>query len=248
MTAYTVIRCRGIGEPSTGRTMLHNVTDQLPRDHYKPIELPWSAEYGPVPDPAGQSFDDALADGRRMLLSAIRGADNPVILLGYSGGAMLAGNVADEIGRGEHPDIIAKLNAVGLVADPAQPIGQADNGSFGVTGSRDINLILTRWVWDERDPIPCTPTRSPLRTLADQSAAMSIADPYAWGADLIDRLLRAKWQPSAWDWLDLIGTARRYNHAIDQARYYLNGGHVRAYQGAPFNGLARWIRTTTAHQ
>lgn len=238
----TVIRCRGIGEPITGRTLLHDATDQLHPDEFRPIELPWAATYGPVPGLHGASFDSALADGREMLLDTIRAAPGNVALAGYSGGAMLAGNVAAEIGRGDHGENMRrKVTAVALVADPAQPRGQAANGSFGVTGSRDIYGVPVRWTWDERDPIPCTPDLSPLRTIADQTAAMSLVDPAAWSLDLLDRLRRGRWQPSAWHWWDIIGSIRRYAHAAEQAAYYLDGGHVRAYIGEQLDATAAWI-------
>lgn len=242
MTTTTVIRCRGIGEPAANApTLLHQVTDRLPRDRYRPIELAWSAQYGPVPATAGESFASALADGRIRLLQEIEKAPGPVALLGYSGGASLAGNVAQEIGRGDHPHLAGKVTAAGLVADPAMPRGQAANGSFGVTGDRHTDGIPTRWLWDERDPIPCTPDRSPLRTIADQTSAMSLVDPAAWGADLLDRLRRGRWQPSAWDWRDVIGSIQRYGHALEQAQFYLTGGHVAAYLGAPLGSLTRWL-------
>lgn len=242
MNPTTVIRCRGIGEPLTGRTFLHDVTDQLHPAEFRAVELPWAATYGPIPGLHGPSFDESLAEGRALLLAAITEAPGKVALIGYSGGAMLAGDTAAEIGRGDHgPTIQNKVTAVALVADPAQPRGQAANGSFGVTGSRDIHGVPARWTWDERDPIPCTPELSPLRTIADQTAAMSLVDPAAWTVDLLDRLRRGRWQPSAWNWWDIAGSIRRYSEAAAQASYYLTGGHVAAYIGWQMDATADWL-------
>lgn len=238
----TLLWCRGIGE-SIGGGMLSGVEGHL-NDNVRTIEVPWPAQYGPVGQGGfdGMSYEEALGEGRRQILKAIADDPYPVILAGYSGGAALVGNVAQEIGQGDHPNL--EVWGVGFVADPNQPEGVAHNEMFGVAGSRRISGMKTHWEYDLRDPIPCTPALSPLRTLADQSYAMSLADPVAWGQDLVNRMVRGRWQPSAWNWRDIIGSIRRYSRAAGRAAFYLNGGHYRSYVPGSQIRLANWINIT----
>lgn len=246
----TVLTLRGIGEPLAGATMCSTLADLLTFEH-RVIPVPWDATYGPVGgNPQGKSYERAVTEGAALTLGMIDADPYPVVLLGYSGGAAVAGEAARQIADGQHPGL--DVRAVGLVADPQMPrsIGAREPGgalAFGVAGSRDIgDAVSPRWAWAPPDPICCTPELSPLRTIADQSAALSLADPVAWGRDLVDRLLRGRWQPSAWDWRDVLGSIRRYGEAADAARRYLTGEHWRHYPGMRLESLAREIDDAVA--
>ncbi|MHA4848537.1 hypothetical protein L1080_003200 [Rhodococcus sp. MSC1_016] len=234
----TVLRCRGIGEPMDETSMLANVTKHLDQKRFRVIEVPWSAQYGPVPAPLGSSFDSSLRSGRTMLLDYIRRDPNPVVITGYSGGGALAGNVAAEIARGEHPTL--DVRGVGLISDPLRsddPWDLSTTGS-GIAGSRPITQV---WfpVWhcaDPADVITSCPQYSSLRTLADQSAAFSLVDPFEWGWDLIRRVRAKQWQAAIRDWRNGAEVYRAYGAAINGVRGYLTGDHdsypVRLYPGS----------------
>ncbi|RYF57962.1 MAG: PE-PPE domain-containing protein, partial [Comamonadaceae bacterium] len=176
----SVLVCRGIGEPLPS-PMLANVTRLLDRKRFVVKEIPWRAQYGPVPAALGSSYDKSLDTGRTMLLKAIAADPNPVILLGYSGGAALAGNVAAEIAQGKHPEL--EVRGAALLSDPLSP-RVINRDGWGIAGSRWIGGGFPVWhMSDPADVIARCPANSPLRTLADQSAAFSLADPVAWGAD-----------------------------------------------------------------
>lgn len=168
-----LILCRGIGEPlHTG--LLSRLPGLLAADH---IDLPWTAQYGPVgrEGPAGESFERSLAAGTRLLRAELdRG---PAIVVGYSGGAALAGNLA----KTGHRNLVA----VGLVADPLDP-GTAR--THGIAGRRPITGPPVHRLRNLDDVICSCPADSPLRAIADTSAAFSLADPAAWGRDVLARL------------------------------------------------------------
>jgi hypothetical protein len=204
--------------------MLANVTRLLDRKRFVIREVPWSASYGPVPAALGSSYDQSLNTGRTMLLKAIKDDPNPVALLGYSGGAALAGNVASEISWGRHTGL--DVRGVGLISDPRRHPGLTDP-TWGIAGAR---MILPRFpVWSLADPadvITSCPGNSPLRTLADQSAAFSLADPVAWGADLVGRLKTNQWQAVRLDWRNPRAVLAQYRQAIVDAEGYLTGDHT----------------------
>lgn len=239
----TILYARGIGEPPGKPGMCHQVIRHLDRERFRAVEVTWPATYGPVGgNPQGESYERALAIGYEQVLDAITRSQDPVVLLGYSGGATLMGDVAAAFGR-QYSGRRGHVLGVTLIADPHQPRGISPHG-HGVAGHRPIDGVPAWWAYSDRDPICVTPELSPLRTLADQSAAMSLADPAAWGRDLHDRLRTARWQPSAWDWHDPIGSIRRYSDAADAVRRYIVH-HTADYLGALTEQLADQITEGT---
>ena len=229
----SVYRVRGIGERVDETQMLANVTKLIDPKRFIIKDVRWSASYGSVPAPFGSSFDTSLREGRTLLLDMIRQDPNPVILLGYSGGSALAGNVADEIGTGKHPDLV--LRGVGLISDPMRWPGNSEQPDlapgWGIAGKRWIH----KWsfpVWqlsDSADVITCCPANSPLRSIADQSAAFSLVDGKAWGWDLVQRLRQQRWQATNRDWRNLREVWAAYSAAIDGAQGYLFGQQHTSY-------------------
>lgn len=240
----TVLYARGIGERFGIAGMCQNVIGHLDPGRFRAIEIPWLATYGPVgANLRGASYRDAIYEGERLVYDAISEAPGQVVLLGYSGGASLMGNIASDISAMSDIGAWKKLVGVALIADPHQPRGVSPHG-HGVAGPRPIDPLPAWWAYSDRDPIPVTPELSPLRTLADQSAAMSLADPAAWGRDLANRMMRSRFQPSAIDWRDPIGSSRRYYEAAGAVLRYLTH-HYSDYRGDLTEQLARQITEGT---
>lgn len=239
----TVLYARGIGERVGIAGMCQNVIGHLDPGRFRAVEVPWPATYGPVGENLrGAGYTDALAKGYELVYDAISTTPGPVVLLGYSGGASLMGDVASFIGREGVADFL-QVVGVALIADPHQPRGISVHG-HGVAGPRPIDGVPAWWAYSDRDPICVTPELSPLRTLADQSAAMSLADPAAWGRDLANRMMRSRFQPSAIDWRDPIGSSRRYYEAAGAVLRYLTN-HYSDYRGDLTEQLARQITEGT---
>ena len=232
VTALTV---RGIGEPHRRQNNTATRAAHLMGTVSRVDDVPWAATYGPFGGPQDSpSFQVAVDEAIRMVDECVADADGPVVVIGFSGGATVAGHYVRRVhdGRLDRRGLVA----AGLIADPHMPKyvqGRDPHGdpAWGVAGSRDTgDTVPVRWAWSAGDPIPCTPRLDPLRTIADQTAAMALGDPSAWTNDLLDRLRRGRWQPSAIDWRDPLGTLRRYKRAIEAAARYLGGDHVVPYQ------------------
>ncbi|QDM55997.1 lysin B [Gordonia phage Trax] len=234
----TIVCARGIGEPLKS-PILMAVVREVERLRGKPvrvIHLPWSASYGPVPQPFGYAFSRSLADGYRMLSDYL--GTGPAVGLGFSGGAKLMGDYASWGDK--------RLRAVGLIADPAMPnnVPGMPRGKWGITGHRPIDGIPAMWKADPKDGIPLCPSNSPLRTLADQSEAFSLVDPAAWGESMFTKLRRGQFQQvdplrqfTMGEWLE----------AIKLFRGYKGGDHTSYATRKEHNGktytqnLAAWL-------
>lgn len=244
-----LITVPGIGE-RPGADLLNVQRVLLPGwDH---TVISWSASYGPVNahgNPWGISFEGAVIDGTTKLRAELD--RDPAMVVGYSGGAAVAGHVAAQGHR--------NLRAVGLVSDPFAP---GNPLIHGIAGRRPIAGVPSRWVSHRDDVICCCPHDSPLRTLADASAAMSLADPAGWGLDIITRLRSGRMSALIRHPWDLPREWRRFDTAITDACGYLGidrrtlavrRGHnthtVYGWRGPQQNGLtylqelAAWLKT-----
>ncbi|NKV45440.1 hypothetical protein GS926_14925 [Rhodococcus hoagii] len=225
----TVLSCRGIGEPLQGN-MCSAVTRRLDPTRFRVIEVPWTASYGPVPLPFGPAFDESLRAGRELLLRMIDEDPNPVLLLGYSGGAALAGNVAAEVGRGLHPHL--ELAGTALISDPFMPWAESPTPEekWGIAGGRYIpGDFPVWWAADPADAICCCPANSPLRTIADQTRSFSLSNLLGWGVDLVGRLKRQEWQQVAIDWRNRDEVHAIYRQAAHDLDGYLRRGDHASY-------------------
>ncbi|QWS68221.1 lysin B [Gordonia phage VanLee] len=231
-----IIQVRGIGEPRD-RNLLSLMSTQVPNAHV--VELPWSAEYGPVPQLLGQAFMTATAEVPAMLRAELD--KGPAFVTAFSGGCVGAGPVIVE----GHPNLLGAV----FVADPMNP--DDGSGMFGVAGSRSLPAGV-RKLAHPRDMICRCERNSPIRTFSDQTAAASLADPFLWAGDIADRIRRNRWQKIVVPWHNPIATYGLYDRAAKAIHGYLPppvglGIHTRYNVDRENNGLtflangARWI-------
>lgn len=216
----------GPEQPVTG--MLATVCEKLDeRFHCSQVGYP--ASYGwPV---AGAK---SVQIGVENLLRAIREAPAPVVLLGYSQGAMIVRLVLAELAAGLHPDLV--VVAAGLMADPWRPPAVVD-------GPEDLRTQITGWgvagtgddwpenmhVWEiamPRDVITDAPGDSPVRWIADWTEWMSVTDMIAWGMDIRDKIARKKWQSVYTNWMRPWSVLAQYERAARDISSYLGGYHT----------------------
>ena len=248
-----LITCRGIGE-QTGTNMIlggiggrRGVVGRLPAGKFPVHDLPWAANYGPVGGVVNaQSYGRNVEQG--MDLIAAKLAELPegdkAILLGFSAGATLAGNYAAYARGDVHHR--GKIAGVGLIADPMMPRGvcDVDPESFGVGGERRIpeHDFPVQWIYNPRDMICCCPTDSPLRTIADQTFALSFAPGAAplWIADLVDRVKTRRWQAVKVEWWHPLRVIAQYRRALEDAHGYLFAGeHINYDDAGPYTGTQK---------
>ncbi|MGK9270513.1 hypothetical protein KXR83_05870 [Williamsia muralis] len=224
-----IIRVRGIGEPLNGGNMLTGVTSRIPGAQV--VELPYSAAYGFIPDPRGTAYAVTLVSGENLLRKVLD--DGPAVVLGYSAGAHIVGNVAAKGHR--------NLIAVGLIADPSMP----GTGTYGITGSRPVPGVV-KWIANPLDIICQCPDPSPLRTLPALTKEVSVApDRLKLQDAVLGELLSGRLSTSLRFWRgDRAATLRYWDTALRGARGYLDGSqHQRAYWGARQSELADWVRS-----
>lgn len=250
MSKPLVILCRGIGE-TYGRGILWNLAQHLPAEEYDIIEANWKAEYGPVPSISGYSFEKSLEDGKSLLLDLClsKHRDRGIVLVGYSGGAQLAGDVMRELAARGATNVVGGA----LLSDPSMPKGMPGTGGrYGIRGSRQIKeSIPVQWFYEIEDVIAvCTPAPdSLLRVFADASAEFSLGGPRAWQG-IIPRLLSKKLQAYVLPWWNFQKFLRQYNVAKYEAEGYLFRGDHTSYTvrknwngKAYFEDMADWIKS-----
>lgn len=247
-----VFMCRGNGENLGANMLVGNaetlgLADYLD-DWFLITEVPWDATYGPS---TGEIFGDSYAVDLQMGLLTIRDMlaalpeGDRAILCGYSAGATLAGNYAQLAVYDRERMHGHRIAGVGLVADPMRPFGGGAGGytapGFGIGGQRDIGTVdfPVYWVADPKDPITSLPDNSPLRTVADQTYAMSFGPGEfpKWIGDLIDRLKTGRWQRVVVEWWNPIGVARQYGDALAALGRYLFGGDHTSYATRKVPGM-----------
>lgn len=245
MTIHLLV-CRGIGERPGVNMILGDglgpgVIGRLPDgEAFFVDEVRWRAAYGPVPGPLDAiSYGRSLDEGMDLISAKLANLPegDTAILLGFSGGATLAGNYARFAIPGVHHR--EKIVGVGLIADPMRPVttgrdehsGQPVGPGFGIGGQRFIpeDDFPVWWISNPRDVICCCPMDSPLRTIADQTFAMSFSPGGAplWLADLVDRLKTRRWQAVRVEWWRPARVFEQYARAVDDAAGYLfRGEHI----------------------
>lgn len=243
--ALRVLVFDGVGENGPAPTMAGRLAalTGLPT-----IRVQYSRAYGPVGgngQPYTNTLFEGMAAGTRLLDDGV-----PSILIGYSAGAHIAGNL---VWRG-HRSIVGAI----LIADPMQPASLTNNGLSGIAGQPDKNgrivhrtlqpgpSVPIRWDWSVRDVICQCPADSPLRDLADFSEFMSLRpeDREEFIEDIrADFIALARRPRSPFEWARQY---RRFARAADDILGYLpvpagRGEHQR--YGIAFRTLANWART-----
>ncbi|MEV0357149.1 PE-PPE domain-containing protein [Nocardia sp. NPDC050697] len=164
--------------------------------------------------------------GKQALIDALYRTEGRVIIGGFSQGAGIAGALAAEIGRGDHPDLKPWVLAAALIADPERPPGgsfgeELAAPGYGIAGAREVHGLRTFWAAADRDPITSLPKGSPLRALPDVLDFYSLASPaaaWAWGQALVERARERRFQR----WWDL-RNIHQWGGAAEQMRNYLPG-------------------------
>lgn len=198
--------------------MLPNILREMHTRELVDVQVvDYPADYG-----LRMSYAVSVGMGEMALEEAIRAATAPTIVLGYSQGAAIAGNVCARLAR-----VGGDVRGVGLVSDPARhraqyrPLVHQPEG-YGCTGERIVGeQQITRTgsyvkVWQiaaQGDPICCLPEGNPLRSIADLTDRMALNDFGEWWRDIVDdfrhRRMQRWWSLKNWrTWAGAIAFAR----------------------------------------
>lgn len=197
----TVLVVGGTGESFEGDTrtevsgLLAGVTDALD-DRFRAQWVGYPASYGPAPHLSGISYADSVDIGMRNVGDALDGTTGPVMMIGYSQGAVVIRRLLAE--RDAHADAaIARVLAVGFVADPHQPAGVvAGCAGWGVAGrGPDLPSSIPAWWVGAPEDMICNASRdSFIRDIADLTSALTFAAPRRWLGEIWKTLRRNSFQ------------------------------------------------------
>ncbi len=215
-------------DPASVTGMLARVTDELD-ERFSARWVPYPASYGPAASLDGECYLSSVARGVTALAQTIDDAvaeqpDRPVMLIGYSQGAVVIRRLLARPATGRYAASVAGL---GFVADPHQPPGAVPGcDGWGVAG-RGPDLpaeIPAFWVGAPDDVICNASPDSLIRDVADLSGMFSVDQVRTWLADVYTRVRDAELQnaartrlaPSQW-----IRDVRRLAIAAREVRGYL---------------------------
>ncbi|RPA58286.1 PE-PPE domain-containing protein [Gordonia oryzae] len=186
--AVTVLVVGGTGESYDGDTrtevtgLLSGVTDALD-DRFDTRWVGYPASYGPAPHLSGISYADSVAAGERALAAALHAVVGPVMMIGYSQGAVVIRRLLADLDARADIRALSRVGAVGFVADPHQPPGVvAGCDGWGVAGPGPAipERIPVWWVGAPEDMI-CNASRdSFVRDIADLTETLALATPRRW--------------------------------------------------------------------
>lgn len=234
MANIDVLALSGTGHPNGGDGITEAFLDELDGNMYIKKIIPYPATFGGSQAP----YASSRAAGRDAMHKAIKESNNAVLVVGYSQGAVIAGDVANEIAFNRRADENSKIVGCALIADGLRPRGTTIPGmpmaeGWGIAGERRIlgALFPTMWAANPGDPICALPEGSALRTIADLSEWFSIRSPEdaaKWGAKMILKIAQGQmqpwWSPEHWrNWPGALAYARGYlwdgRHTDDYIRH-----------------------------
>lgn len=232
MTKITALMLPGTGFSQGGDGVTEAFLNRLDPARFDKQIVGYPAEFG-----GRMPWAQSREVGKRALIDAMYRTEGRVIIGGYSQGAGIAGALAAEIGRGDHPDLKPWVLAAALIADPERPPGASFGEErvapgYGIAGARPVSGLRTFWAAADRDPITSLPKGSPLRSLPDILDFYSLSSPaaaLAWGQAMVDRARKQRFQR----WWDL-RNVHTWGGAVGQMGNYLprplgGGRHGEAY-------------------
>lgn len=243
MTTKTVVlSLPGTGFPDSADPITADFHARLDTRLFDPVLVKYPATFGG----AETSYEVSRAAGARALYEALDAlpSGTPVILSGYSQGAVIAGDVAAEV----MIEDMFQYNVVGvaLIADGYRPegVGLVPSGQtlaegYGIAGQRNILGVPTFWVSAWGDPIAALPAGNPLRTVADLVGWYSLRTPAEavnWGAKMLDAVVSGRlqdwWAPWKWaGWAGALAFARGYLFDGRHTTDYIKFGYTEALAG-----------------
>lgn len=182
MATVTVLTVGGTGESYPGDArpevsgLLADVTGRLD-DRFHSRWVGYPASYGPVPVAGGMSYRESVRVGADGLGTMLDLTEGPVMLIGYSQGCAVIRELL--AGADPYPAVVA----VGLVADPHQPLGVVagcEGSGLAGEGKALPSGLPTMWIAHPDDVICNASDDSLLRDVADITAAMSIRNLTLW--------------------------------------------------------------------
>lgn len=184
------------------------------------------ASYGPATGIGDPSYAESVRAGMKAMLHEVRATPYPAIVSGYSQGACVAVRFARDILPAAHD---LDVRAVATMGDPHQERHQGRSGIAGPLSTPRPRLS----VYAAGDPIADLPDGSPMRTIADMTAWMSLRSVEAgrlWALDILENL-PTKWQrwwaPLRWPAIEAApGYALGYLQGDRHMRDYVTKGHV----------------------
>lgn len=186
-TKLTVLAVGGTGESYDGDRrsrvsgLLAGVVACLD-DRFESRWVVYPASYGPVPQSGGVSYRRSVEIGEANLVAALDDCDGPVMLIGYSQGAVVIRHALHAMAR-RGGGGLRRIWGVGFIADPHQPPGVVPGcDGWGVAGpgvSLPVGLDV-HWVGTPEDMICNAGPDSLLRDVADLTSEMGFRRPVEW--------------------------------------------------------------------
>lgn len=186
------IHLRGTSEVLAPGGPSQTLIDGLDRALFEVVTPSYPASYG-----APVSFAESNMIGRAAVLKILRSTTGSVVLSGYSAGAYIMGDLARDIALSRVEGVLpSRIVGVVLLADPKRPEGAGVQGvvtprGYGIAGQRSIPDLPVFSAAAPHDPIAALAADSPLRSVADLTAAFT-ASPAGWdewARDMYDRLV-----------------------------------------------------------